>query len=312
MINYCLMMPFAPLLLLLFSACGPAAPPADDPVLPDYDFRYDLATPDQTIRLPGRLEEISGLGLLADGRRLVAIQDEKGIVYEIDRDSGEVLRETVFWKDGDYEGIEVVGEEVYAVKSSGTLYRIRNLGAPDQTVVKFNDQLGSGNDVEGLAYDSVRHRLLLACKGSAGDGEKYRFKKAVYAFDLATMAIDSLPVYLISLEDVQAYLGTSPTVRKLEKLIEYFSLDKSEFVFSPSGIAIHPYTGHVYLTSSVGKLLMVLDTDGQILHIEKLKKSVHPQPEGICFDRDGDLYLCNEARGGKATIHRFHYQAAAE
>lgn len=304
-------MPFFALLLLL-STCGPADGPGSDPVFPDFDLLYDLSAPDQTFELPGKLDEISGLSLAAGGRFFVAIQDEDGTIFEIDKRSGEVRREIDFWKDGDYEGIEAVGDEVYAVKSSGTLYRVRYSDENYLAVEKYNGRLGSRNDVEGLAYDAKRRRLLLACKGAAGDSEDYRFKKAVYSFDLERMEIDSLPAYLISLEDVQAYLGTSPSVRKMEKLIEYFSLDKSEFVFSPSAIAIHPHTGHIYIASSVGKLLMILREDGQILHIEKLKKSIHPQPEGLCFDADGTLFVSNEARGGKATIHRFDYRGGGK
>lgn len=306
-----LMIYSVPLLLLLFSTCGPADDSGPAPVFPDFELQYDLSAPDRTFEMPGKLEEISGLSLKADGKHLLAVQDEDGTIFEIDKKNGEVTREIDFWKDGDYEGIEAVGETVYAVKSSGTLYRIRYSEENYLAVEKFNGRLSSRNDVEGLAYDAARRRLLLACKGAAGQGEAYRFKKAVYAFDLETMTLDSLPTFLISLEDVQAYLGTSPTVRKLEKLIEYFSLDKSEFVFSPSAIAIHPRTGHLYITSSIGKLLMVLDEAGRILHIEKLKKSVHPQPEGLCFDADGTLFIANEGRGGGGVIHRFDYRGDA-
>jgi len=304
--KYELMAPLWFFLSLLFVSCGDSGRnTAPDPVFPPFDLPYDLTEPERTFRMPHELEEISGLGISSDGRYLIAIQDEEGIAFFIDKETGKVKQKLEFWKDGDYEGIEMAGDEIFAVKSSGTLYCVTGKRSDDLKVEKINPQLGNRNDVEGLAYDSVNHRLLLACKGLAGDAGEYRFHKAIYAFDLATRQIDSLPTYLISLEDVQAYLKTDPATRKLEKLLDYFSLDKSEFVFSPSGIAVQPGTGNMYITSSVGKLLMVLAPNGQILHIEKLKKSIHPQPEGICFDRNGNLYIASEGRGEAGTINMF-------
>ena len=294
-------------LMMTMLACGGGSPPPDK-VFPPYDFFYDLTEPDTTFVMPGVLTEISGLGITPDRRHLLAVQDEDGIIFLINRQTGKVDGEIDFWKDGDYEGIEAVGEAIWVVKSSGTLYRVVYDGKEHSELEKFNQLLGQKNDVEGLAYDAVSHRLLLACKGRAGDGEEYTFKKGIYAFDLESQQMDSIPTYLISLEDVQAYLQTSPNIRKLEKLMDYFSLDKSEFVFSPSALAIHPHTGELYILSSVGKLLLILSPGNEILHIEKLRKEVHGQPEGIAFDADGTMYIANEGTGSKGVIHRFRYR----
>lgn len=299
---------YAGLLLLLSSCSAKNDREAADPVFPPFEFEYDLKDPVETFELDNDLEEISGLSLTADGQYLIAIQDEDGTVFFVSKENGEIEREVDFWKDGDYEGVEVVGDEIFVVKSSGTLYRIGNATETHLSVDKYNHVLGNKNDVEGLAYDAANNRLLLACKGDAGDGAEYRFKKAIYTFDLTKMRLDSLPVYLISLEDVQAFLGTSPSIRKLQKLLDNFSVEESEFVFGPSGIAVHPITGHYYITSSIGKLLMVLDPSGAILHIEKLDDDIHPQPEGICFDPDGTLYIANEGKGDDGVIHRFRYK----
>ena len=52
---------------------------------------------------------------------------------------------------------------------------------------------------------------------------------------------------------------------------------------------------------------MVISQEGQLLHIEKLRKEVHAQPEGLCFDQDGTLYIANEGKGAKGRILRFDY-----
>ena len=89
---------------------------------------------------------------------------------------------------------------------------------------------------------------------------------------------------------------------------ELFSEEKNEMRFSPSGIAVHPLTGDIYVTSSKGKMLLVMDPQGKILHLVKMKKSIHPQPEGICFDADGTLYIANEGKEDKARIYKFLYR----
>lgn len=302
------------LVLLSLLSCGKSGEKAvDRPAdtvrqAEPFHFPYDLNKPDDTFKLPNELDEISGLGISPAGDRLAAVQDEDGKLFFIDPLSGEVTAEIDFWKDGDYEGIEMVGDEVYVVKSTGTVYRVKDPGEEGQEVEKYNYFLDDKNDVEGLAYDPAGHRLLLACKAEAGAGEEYELKKAIYAFDLNTFTLQEKPVYLISLADVQDYLDTAPAIRKLEKLMDFFQPGESEFSFSPSGIAIHPVTGHIYIPSSVGKLLLILSPDGRVLHIEKLSKEVHAQPEGICFAADGALFISNEGKNGKAKIHRFSYR----
>ena len=62
------------------------------------------------------------------------------------------------------------------------------------------------------------------------------------------------------------------------------------------------------MTSSVKKILMIFNEAGEIFHLEKLDKKIHPQPEGMTFDKDGTLYIANEGKSGKGSISRFSYQ----
>jgi len=295
--------------LSLLSCNAPATnnAPSGITVQDGYHFPYQLAEADQTFVMPHKLEEISGLDLSDDGNTLAAIQDEDGELFFINRYTGEVQSEIKFWKDGDYEGVEFVGDEVYVVKSTGTIYEVLEPGSEDQEVNKYNFFLDDDNDVEGLAHDAPNNRLLLACKAKAGYERDYPHRKGIYAFDLSSKTLSEAPVYFVQLDSIRYYLGHSPATQKLEKLISFFSSDE-DFDFSPSAIAIHPLSGHLYITSSVGKLLLVMDTKGQIVHIEKLSKEVHAQPEGICFAADGTLYISNEGKNGKGKIHRFSFR----
>lgn len=275
-----------------------------DTVVPFF-WAYDLEDPISVFEMKNELKEISGLSIVPGQNLLAAVQDEEGDIYLLDKNTGELVGQHDFWKDGDFEGVEVVGDCFFAVKSSGTLYEIQHLGTDNQHTEKYNDFLNDDYDIEGLAYDPFHQRLLLACKAKAGDGPQYNFKKAIYAFDLSTKKLLEKPALLISIEDIQDYLDTSPAIRKMEKLAEFFSPNQSKFIFSPSGMAVHPQTSDFYILSTAGNTLVVVSQSGKILHIEKLKKKDHPQAEGICFDTDGTLYIANEADGGTARIYKY-------
>lgn len=302
------------LIFTLFCACKePAtqiAKPAElrlQDTVPAYTLRYDLATPDTTFKMPIDLIEISGLSMNTDGNTLLAVQDEKAIIYTIDIKNGEILAETSFWKDGDYEGIEKVGEKIYVVKSTGTIYEISQTEDGDVVMEKYKSALRKANDVEGLGYDLSTNSLLLSCKGSSSLGESTEeLSKAVYAFSLDSMRLNETPKFLIHLADVQTYLEMSPMIQNVEKLTEYFQPGETGFTFNPSAVAIHPKTKEIYLLSATKKLLVVLSTEGRIAHIEKLSKKIHPQAEGICFAADGTLFIANEGKKNKkGKIHRF-------
>ena len=128
-LNFTYMIPILCLLLMSLVFCN--APAEEDEGLTSitlvegYHFAYNLKEPDQTFKMPKDLEEISGLGISEDGDALVAVQDEDGRLFFINRYSGQVFMEAEFWKDGDYEGVEMVGGTAYVVKSSGTLYEVK-------------------------------------------------------------------------------------------------------------------------------------------------------------------------------------------
>lgn len=278
---------------------------------PDHTFLYDLDKPDHTIKLDKELEEISGLSIDPTGEYLYAIQDEEGKIYMIDIENGEIKAKTKFHKDGDYEGIEVVDNRIYVVKSTGTLYEVTNIGGPDQQLKKFNSFLSRENDVEGLAFNPELNCLLLACKGIPATGESFeqiRYKKTIYKFDLSNNTLVQEPIYTLRLDQIRKYLDRHTALKEYEKLVEFFSAGKENLTFNPSAIAIHPITKDIYVTSSSGKVLLVLNPAGDIVHIEKLDKDVHAQPEGLAFAKDGTLYISNEGKGSKARIHRFSYK----
>ncbi len=245
--------------------------------------KYNLQNPDQIIQLSKSLTEISGLTYIGNGK-IAAVQDEKGQLFIIDTKTGEVISKDKFGKNGDYEGIALVGNTVYSVESTGTIHQI-SLSGKVKELEKYNTKLSGKNDVEGLCYHAPSNSLLLACKGQSGKKKHKKGVRSVYAFDLKKSKLHKRPFLEISEEEIGEKLGRNMIGK-----------------FQPSGITIAPEDGKIYIISSAGNAIAIYNENKQLEQALTLSKSDFAQPEGICFDENGTLYISNEGRDGRANI----------
>lgn len=271
-----------------------------------YKFPYGLGEPDQSWDLPKRLVEISGLSYI-DEDRLACNQDEKGNIYIFNLKSGEVEQKIDFGDDGDYEGIEIVNNDAWTLKSNGTLFEVKDfLTEEDPYVRKHTTELSDKNDAEGLGFDPVSNNLLIACKGHPFvDEKKGKEFKAIYNFGIGTKKLEINPFFLIIMDSVKYYKNFNTMAQLGMELLAYFDDAKGDLSFQPSGIAVHPLSGNIYVLGSVGNLLMVFNREGKMMAMIKLRSKYYPQPEGICFAPDGTLYISNEGDDDDGTILRF-------
>lgn len=289
-------------LLLATTGCQSQSAPFTAPRFP-----YQTDTPQATFALPDVLKEVSGITGAPVPGQLLAIQDERGVLYALAAHDGAVIDSTWFWKPGDYEDLTCVNDTIYIVKSSGTIYRLTQTQADTARADKFNTTLSTDFDVEGLCYDPAAQRLLLACKAQPGD--LARQARSIYAFSLADHTLSPEPVALIRRDAVEAFVQGCSNCPQRDKFLEDFNPLADDFHFNPSAIAIHPLSGHWYVLSSVGKLLLVIQPDGTIVNLIKLRKQFHPQPEGLWFDANANLYISNEGNANTpGQIHRFQYE----
>lgn len=299
------------LLLVNFTFAQPSAPAIPPVEEGTHGFRlhYNLQAPALTLELPEVLKEISGLSLTPDESKIIAVQDEEGEIYVINKETGEVERDYNFYKEGDYEGVEMVGSSVFVTKSNGKVYEVHDFGGEHQQTIKFTTPLNKAYDVEGLGYDEKNERLLMCCK-AVGEGEdEHLLEKSIYAFDLKTRCLIKKPVYTLRLKDFLHYLENNQHIHRYKKIMENFSENPEDFAFSASAISVNPRTGNIYILSSKGKMMGILSPTGEILHVEKLEKAIHCQPEGICFAKDGTMYISNEGKNGApGRIYRFDYE----
>ena len=75
-------------------------------------------------------------------------------------------------------------------------------------------------------------------------------------------------------------------------------------LLTPTSVCAH-------VIASVGNIMVVIDRNSEIKHIELLKEKTFTQPEGITFNENGDLFISSEGRGGKAVIVTFRRRASS-
>ncbi|NNE46046.1 MAG: hypothetical protein HKN37_05230 [Rhodothermales bacterium] len=268
------------------------------PVTSSHEIPYMLDQPSFVAELPKALDEISGLTAL-DSSRIAAVQDEDGVVFILDAASGRVVDRQRFRGGGDYEAIEAVQNVVFVLRSDGTIFEIRNWQDDENADLIVHDTwLSSRYDTEGLAVTADSTGLLVACKEYAGKGLKGM--RAVYRFSLASSTLSRDPALVFDAQAAEAAIPEGVVSRSMRRLLDIRR-------FKPSGIAIHPLSGHVYVLSSVSRSLTIFDMDGNVLGIARLDKDLLPQPEGITFLANGDLFVASESGRGRGRLLRYSY-----
>lgn len=284
--------------LLALTACPSGGKKKKEKEIPPATLRplaYNLIQPTARFELPKSLREVSGLTYY-QGTQLACVQDEKGDIFPFDYETGEVGKRLQFGPDGDYEGLEFVDGAFYVLRSDGVIFIVRpgedtfeaggTLSDGSRSLQTIDLGLAAGTDVEGLGYDPKTKRLLIALKESPGEPDKH----FVYFYDFGKKI---------------AWKGITLTP---EKLAQEAGLSGKAAKFKPSGVAVHPKTGDVYLMAADGKKLLVLDRMGIVRSVVSLDSDQFRQPEGICFAPDGTLFIASEGKGEPGYILKFSEQ----
>jgi uncharacterized protein YjiK len=228
------------------------------------------------------LREISGLALTPD-ERLLAVTDEKAIVYELDYQQGAVIKSFALGDPvvrGDFEGIAVLDDTIWLMTSDGTLLAAKE--GPDGGSVpyrKFATGHGDYCELEGLAQDRVAGTLILACKEARPNSNDL----LLFEWSASASGIEHL-------RDIKV------PERSIVDI-----LDKKRF--SPSGIAVDPLTDERVLVAARQNAIVRLTSAGTLTSAIILpKKKRHEQPEGIEMTRDGRMLIADEGAKGKARL----------
>jgi len=250
--------------------------------LESYDLKVETAT---HWKLPGRLKEISGLAMTLDNQ-LLAHNDEKGVIHEIDYRNGTILKafQLADMKDpvnGDFEGIATVNDRVYLVTSSGRIYE-GSRGTDEESVLYniYSTGVGRAYEIEGLAHDASQRALLLMCKDARSAELKEQL--VIYHWSIDTKQLIEEAHIVIPVIEFTRHIGGKE--------------------FQPSGIERHPESGNYFVVAARQGAIAEITPDGQVVAAKRFPAKWHRQTEGITFDADGALIIADEGAGGKARL----------
>lgn len=265
---------------------------------------YDFSKPTLNDELPPILHEISGLAII-DSTSIACIQDEDGILFIYNIKSNKITKQHTFGLKGDYEGITLVNDLLYILRSDGVLFEIKNYQSKKLKVKTYPTRVPAVNN-EGLCYDAINNRLLIGAKGKINKDPINKNDRYIYSFDLKTKILHSNPAFSFNLLDINlsAKMQGIHFPKKQNKKGE--SIEHG-FKFNTSEIAIHPITQQLFVLSATDHALFIFNKNGNLEYIEQLNPNVFNKAEGLDFFKNGDLLISNEGQAHKPTLLRFNY-----
>ena len=255
---------------------------SEDSVLARYPLTEETL---QQWELPDKLEQISGLALSDDGR-LLAVDDEQAIVYELDYDEGKLVKAFAFGERrtlrGDFEGIAWLDNRVYLVTSDGTIHIARE-GADGERVSFSTHRTGVGRDceIEGLAPDPDEQLLLLLCKRAVPGSDLSN--PLIFHWSIADRTIEWTRRIELPMPAIEAALGSRG--------------------FRPSGIARAMSGERWLIVAARERAVIEIDREGRLIAARAFPLAErHRQAEGIELLADGRLLIADEGSGRRARL----------
>ena len=270
-------------IFLLFLSCNSNRKPA---VLNGYLTGYSNVNREKKFVIDD-LQEISGIFFINDGEKMVSINDEEGKIYTLDFSGKELTTSFTFGKKGDYEDIVMDDKYYYVLEGKGRIHRVPRPGV-DDSVVEFRSNIKDA-DFEAMYIEPENNRIVIICK-SCREYEKDK-KMPAYCFNLLTNEFEPEPCYTLDISKV----------RKL--------LKNNLFASKPSAAAIHPILNKLFIICSQdGRGLLICDRNGNVEEAHYLDDGMFPQPEGITFAPNGDMYISNEGLIQPGSVVRYPYR----
>lgn len=236
--------------------------------------------------LPKQLREVSGLALV-DDNEVLAIQDERAIIFRLDIQTGKVIGRFALGQPvlkGDFEGVAVHNKQVYLLTSKGQLYKAPLTSNNDSRHYEtFNLGLSKNCELEGLAHEPNTDLLWLVCK------EVYLSPQAgtlrLHAFSTATQEL-------------------RPELTRQLPL----SLDGQGSDFSPSGLAFTRDGQQLFIIAAhqSSYAWYTWSNNLSLVSLTSLpKRGKHRQAEGVAINSEGLLLIADEGkkRRGKLSLY---------
>lgn len=236
---------------------------------------YNLNKPEK-FSMPESLLEISGISFYkGNSDSVYAIQDENGKLFRLAWKHEKQLH-AQFGKTGDYEDVSIVHDQVIVLKSNGTLFQFPFAHATYEEIDSAQElkHLLPKGEYESMYGDDSTGLVYVLCKNCEQDNNK----KAAsgYIFRLENNTLSPAGNFTISVGEIKEIAG------------------KVKRGFRPSAMAKNPVTHEWYIISAVNKLLVITSYDFKVKEVYPLNGNTFNQPEGLAFDKEGNMYISNE------------------
>lgn len=256
--------------------------------------QISLWLPDYQVEIEARpiagLENVSALTYDPERRSLFTVTNKNPELIELSL-TGELLRRIPLIGFGDVEAVEYISSGIYVISDerSRRLFRVHVddstlwLDAAESEQLNLSTGREDNKGIEGLAYDSVGHRLFVAKERD--------------------------PLHILVVAGFPAR-GYGPPVEVSVQGDR--QRDRQLLVRDLSALQFEERTGHLLALSDESRLVLELDLAGQPISSLLLWPGLHglrravPQPEGLAMDDQGVLYLVSEPN----LFYRFVKQAA--
>lgn len=251
---------------------------------------------DGSMTLPPSLSELSGMVAL-DEHTLACVQDELGVVFIVDLQGKEPIRSVSFGNDGDYEGIAANGDALWVLRSDGTLQELA--WDAGRLVSKHTYKLPFEGEFEGLCVDTSGEHLLVLPKGPVDGKRREKKRRHILAFHLLLRTGLKQPVMTLKVNDIEAQIeardlpGPRRTTVKGNRKVD-LGLRGSELLALPGG--------DLLMLSPKDRLLLRLNSDGDVVATQELDMNLLPQPEAMALMPDGRLLIGSEGPDRPARI----------
>ncbi|OJV97431.1 MAG: SdiA-regulated family protein [Chitinophagaceae bacterium] len=235
---------------------------------------YNLDKPER-FAMPESLLEISGISFYKGNNDTVyAIQDEEGKLFRLAWGNKKQYH-VKFGKSGDYEDVSILRDRVVVLKSNGSLYSFPFSDAIYEEIDSVQEwpRLLPEGEYEGMFGDENSGLLYILCKNCKVDDKD---NVTGYIYQLGDSSLAPAGQFNVDVESIKPFSG------KVKK------------GFRPSALAKNPVTGEWFIVSAINKLLVIADENWKIKNAYPLNGNTFNQPEGIAFDKSGNMYISNE------------------
>jgi uncharacterized protein YjiK len=150
-------------------------------------------------------------------------------------------------------------------------------------------------NIEGLFFEPTKNQLLMASKNEPVNG-----------------AADERPIYQLKTDDLNhpeiSFFVSNKQINNLfSEKYPGLVAPGNKVELNPSAIAVHPFTGEVYVLSASDRLLAIFSNQ-QLVEIIPLPSDMYHKPEGLTFTKSGGLYISSEGiKNGFVNGQVFHF-----